>query len=92
MDYLRNGYGATAVIPYSLRARKLPAIAMPIAWKDLKKYSSPDEIGFMDALKIVKKRKDPWADYFTLKQRIAALENHGDLKNISEGAKNLIER
>lgn len=87
LDYLRNGYGATAIIPYSLRARTQPSVAFPIAWKDLKKYSRPDEILLKDAFEIVKKRKDPWADYFGMKQRIAALENHGDLLDISKGLK-----
>lgn len=92
LDYLRNGYGATAVIPFSMRARVLPTVAFPIAWSDLKKYSGPDEIDFREALKIVKKRKDPWAEYFRLKQRIVALENHGDFPNIADVAKNLIKR
>lgn len=92
LDYLRNGYGATAIIPYSLRARTQPTVAFPIAWKDLKKYSGPDEILFKNSIEIVKKRKDPWADYFRLKQRIAALENHGNFLNIFDEAKNLIKR
>ena len=92
MDYLRNGYGATAVIPYSLRARKLPAIAMPIAWKDLKNISSPDEFIITDVLRIVKKRKDPWADYFRINQRIAALENNRELQNVTNVERHLARR
>lgn len=74
LDYLRNGYGATAVIPYSLRARKEPTIALPIAWKDLKN-STPDEFIYSDVLKLIKKRKDPWPNYFKLRQRISVLES-----------------
>ena len=92
LDYLRNGYGATAIIPYSMRARTQPTVAFPIAWKDLKKYTGADEILFKNAVQLVKKRKDPWADYFSLKQRIAALENHGNFLDAVDGAKNLIKR
>jgi bifunctional non-homologous end joining protein LigD len=35
IDYLRNGRGATAIAPYSPRARPAASIAMPIEWTDL---------------------------------------------------------
>lgn len=74
VDYLRNGRGATAVVPYSLRANEHSAVAMPIAWKDLKKYSSADYFSLEKALDHLKKRKtDPWKDFINLKQEILIL-------------------
>ena len=35
VDYLRNGFGATAIAPYSLRSREHPTIAVPITWDEL---------------------------------------------------------
>ena len=35
IDYLRNGQGATAVAPYSVRAREHAPVATPIAWEEL---------------------------------------------------------
>jgi bifunctional non-homologous end joining protein LigD len=35
VDFLRNHHGATAVVPWSLRARARPTVAIPIAWDEL---------------------------------------------------------
>jgi bifunctional non-homologous end joining protein LigD len=37
VDYLRNAEGATAVAPYSVRARKNAPVATPIFWEELAK-------------------------------------------------------
>ena len=73
--YLRNGRGATAVTPYSLRARDISAVAMPVEWTQLKRLKSPSEFTLPKALTYLKKRtKDPWQDYLRTKQRIAVLD------------------
>ncbi len=75
IDYLRNGYGATAVVPYSLRARPLSAVALPITWLELKRIKSSDEFNLERALKKIKSRKkDPWEGMMKLKQKINILE------------------
>ncbi len=58
IDYLRNGEGASAVAPYSTRARKGAPIALPIDWKELKTLKSGDQFHMKDAVKRLK--KDPW--------------------------------
>ena len=75
VDYLRNGYGATAVVPYSLRARASTAVALPLEWSELKKVKDPQEFTMDKALKKIKSRKkDPWAGMLKLKQRINILK------------------
>jgi bifunctional non-homologous end joining protein LigD len=40
VDYLRNDYSATAIVPFSLRARKNAPVAVPITWKELETVKS----------------------------------------------------
>lgn len=74
LDYLRNGYGSTAVLPYALRARERPTVALPISWKELTHSLSASEYEIEDVLKLLKKRKDPWQGYWDLDQKIKILE------------------
>lgn len=64
IDYLRNSKGSTSVLPYSLRARDRSSVALPVAWTQLKKYKSGDAVTLKRALQILKKGRDPWANYF----------------------------
>ena len=52
VDYLRNQRGATAVLPYSARAREGAPVAVPIAWGELAdmKDAHPFGIGDGEAL------------------------------------------
>jgi bifunctional non-homologous end joining protein LigD len=73
VDYLRNGRGATSVAPYSVRARENLPVSMPIPWEALPRLTSFNAVTISDATALLKKRrKDPWADYFTLRQRLSA--------------------
>ncbi|MFW8594921.1 DNA ligase D [Cribrihabitans neustonicus] len=41
IDWLRNERGATAIAPYSLRARAGAPVAVPVTWNELKEVESP---------------------------------------------------
>lgn len=72
VDYLRNGRGATAVAPYSLRARPGATVAMPLAWEDLTPSLRPDAYTLATVDKHLAQRRDPWADYASVRQTITA--------------------
>jgi bifunctional non-homologous end joining protein LigD len=68
IDYLRNGEGATAILPYSARARPGLPVAMPIAWSDLREVD-PGELTIATVPKLLaRRRNDPWEDLLTTRQ------------------------
>ena len=74
IDYLRNGQGATAIIPYSPRARPGATVAMPVDWKDLRGLD-PKEFNVRSVPKwIAKRRRDPWRDFLDKPQRLPRLD------------------
>jgi bifunctional non-homologous end joining protein LigD len=71
VDYLRNAENATAVAPYSLRAKANAPVSMPIAWDELGEDVRFDHFNVRTAQeRIGRKRKDPWAGFFELEQAI----------------------
>lgn len=44
VDFFRNDFSATAIIPFSLRAREGAPIAWPVSWPDLEKIKSANAI------------------------------------------------
>jgi bifunctional non-homologous end joining protein LigD len=75
VDYLRNGYGATAVVPYSLRARPTSAVALPLDWRELRRVKGPQFYTLKKVLrKIATRKADPWQEMLGLKQQIEILQ------------------
>ncbi|AMJ61921.1 DNA ligase D [Bosea sp. PAMC 26642] len=64
IDYLRNGRGATAIAPYSTRARKGGAVSMPLPWSDLDE-AVPDAFKAQDLLK-AGAPEPVWNDFFAM--------------------------
>lgn len=68
LDYLRNKRTATAIMPYSLRAKPEASIAMPLAWSALSRLKSSNQFRMKHALSL---RADPWKGFFECRQRIS---------------------
>jgi bifunctional non-homologous end joining protein LigD len=77
LDYLRNREGATAIVPYSLRAKANASLALPVSWKELEKIDHADTFTLRDASRVLRGRKDPWSKYFEVKQSIDILDGLG---------------
>ena len=70
LDYLRNERGATAVAPYTPRARSGMGVSMPLAWSELKLPERPTfrvaELPQWSA----RLKKDPWANLDAKRQSV----------------------
>jgi bifunctional non-homologous end joining protein LigD len=69
IDYLRNGRGATAICPFSTRARRGAPVSWPVTWAQLAKLDSAKPVTVETAAAVLKKqRSDPWKGYFDVDQ------------------------
>jgi bifunctional non-homologous end joining protein LigD len=77
VDYLRNSREATAVAPYSTRARAGAPIAVPITWAELSKLPASNHYTVLNiSQRLSRLRKDPWAGIEKMKQKLSGLK-HG---------------
>ena len=66
IDWLRNERGATAIAPYSPRARKGAPVATPVSWSELSRVKSASAFDTVAIVKRLKRLKnDPWPGYRT---------------------------
>lgn len=71
VDYLRNVRGATAIAPFSTRARDGAPLAWPVSWKSLARLASAHEANVEKAATLLARRKaDPWTGYFNVDQSL----------------------
>jgi bifunctional non-homologous end joining protein LigD len=69
IDYLRNDRGATAVAPYSPRARAGAPVSMPLSWEELPSIEHAAQFT-VPALLAGQRPRDPWRGFHRLKQRL----------------------
>src|SRR3546814_14893325 len=73
IDYLRNDRGATAIAPYSTRARPGAPVAAPLAWGELGPSLRSDRYT-VETLprRLARLPDDPWAEMQKIRQSITA--------------------
>ena len=78
IDIMRNNRTNTSVSAYSLRARRGAPVSMPIRWQDLGGRLDPAGLTLVSVTSPQRHNRDPWADYWTVRQRLPA--------NLAQGA------
>ncbi len=71
VDYLRNSREATAIAPYSTRARPGASVAVPIDWSELGSLKGANQYTVQNVMqRMSKPRKDSWATMGRIKQAL----------------------
>lgn len=71
LDFLRNAKGATAIAPYSTRAKPRAPVSVPLTWDELSVDLRSDHFTVANVPgRLAELRRDPWKDYFTIKQQL----------------------
>ena len=71
IDYLRNGRGATAIVPYSPRARAGAPVSTPLTWEELSDEIRSDRFNVTNlAERLASLKRDPWAGIAKVRQSL----------------------
>src|SRR3569623_1002955 len=70
IDALRNNRTNTSVAAFSLRARPGAPVSVPLAWSALTPRLDPTTFHLGNVPGLLRRRKDPWRDARTSKQRL----------------------
>ena len=71
IDYLRNNRGSSTVVAFSPRARPGMGVSVPLTWEEVPRTTSGDQWNVRNVQeRLAALTSDPWADYFSTKQRI----------------------
>jgi bifunctional non-homologous end joining protein LigD len=75
IDYLRNSREATAVAPYSTRARPGAPVSVPVEWSELGALKSAGQYTVLNLpARLGRLRKEPWTNIGRLKQALPKLK------------------
>ncbi len=72
LDFLRNQRTATAILPFSARAKAGSPVAAPVSWNELKRIERSDHFSILDAAKL-RRRADKLGGWGTGEQRLPRL-------------------
>ncbi len=72
IDHFRNEIGATAIAPFSPRARPDAAVAWPVSWAELKTVEAANEVKIPTAAASLGRGDHFWAGYDEMRQSLSA--------------------
>ena len=73
IDWLRNQRGATAVMPYSVRARPGAPVAAPVTWHELSEVTAANRFSLADADELIERAETLLSGWGQAAQRLPDL-------------------
>ena len=81
VDYLRNGFGATAVAAFSPRWRPGVGVSTPVAWEEIDDDIRGTHFNLHNVPeRVAKQRKDPWKGYWSSTQALTKAMIDADVR------------
>ncbi|HYD11472.1 MAG TPA: non-homologous end-joining DNA ligase [Allosphingosinicella sp.] len=74
LDYLRNQRTATAIMPYSARAREGAGVAAPVIWRELAEIDRADHFTIRDAALLMRRSSKKLRGWGVSSQRLPAFK------------------
>ncbi|HLO99211.1 MAG TPA: DNA ligase D [Fimbriimonas sp.] len=73
IDYLRNGRGATAIVPYSVRTTPEASVSVPLRWEELNQIEDPRQFTVSTVQEWISDfEKDPWEEFFSSATQVSS--------------------
>ncbi len=71
IDYLRNAFGQTTVVPYAVRTKKDAPVATPLTWDELTSSMHPQKYTIENIFKRLGKKEDPFKHLYKKRQSLS---------------------
>ena len=76
IDYLRNSYGQTSVVPYSIRSLEGAPIATPLDWEELEFNDfNPRKYNIKNIFRRLGQKEDPWKDMYSKNSSLTKIKD-----------------
>ena len=70
VDWMQNARGKSLAAPFTARAKPGATVSMPLEWKQISKGVEIKDFTIVNVPDLVKKKGDPWADFFESRQTL----------------------
>ena len=71
VDWMQNARGKSLASVYTARAKPGATVSMPLTWKQVEKGVKIRDFTITNVPELLKKKGDPWADFFKSRQSLA---------------------
>jgi bifunctional non-homologous end joining protein LigD len=70
VDWMQNARGKSLAAAFTARAKPGATVSMPLEWKQISKGVEIKDFTIVNVPDLLKKKGDPWADFFESRQAL----------------------